>query len=56
MVGALDAADAARDAGRLAFGCYASANAGSRGPVTVAGVLVALTCIALRQAAGLHPY
>jgi hypothetical protein len=40
----------------LAFGCYASASAGSRRPVTIAGVLVAITCLGLRQAAGLHLY
>jgi hypothetical protein len=35
----------------LAFGCYASFTAGSRRPVTIAGVLVALICVGLRQAA-----
>jgi hypothetical protein len=40
----------------LAFGWYASAVARSRRPVTLAGVLVALTCVGLRQAAGLNLY
>jgi hypothetical protein len=37
----------------LAFGCYASATARSARPVTIAGVLIALTCLGLRRAAGL---
>jgi hypothetical protein len=37
--------------GVLAFGCYASASARSRAPVTVAGVLVVLVCAGLREAA-----
>ena len=40
----------------LALGCHASAGARSRRPVTIAGVLVALTCLGLRQAAGLRLY
>ena len=40
----------------LAFGCYASATAGSRRQVTIAGVLVALICLGLRRAAGLDIY
>jgi hypothetical protein len=35
----------------LGFGCYASVTAGSRRPVTVAGALVVLVCLSLRQAA-----
>jgi len=35
----------------LAFGCYASANARSRAPVTIAAVLVVLVCAGLRKAA-----
>jgi hypothetical protein len=35
----------------LAFGCYASLTAGSRRHVTIAGVLVVLICLGLRQAA-----
>ncbi len=35
----------------LAFGCYASLETASRRPVTVAAVLVVLTCIGLREAA-----
>ena len=37
--------------GVLALGWYASAISHSRRPVTVVGVLVVLTCLALRQAA-----
>ena len=35
----------------LAFGCYASLETASRRPVTVAAVLVVLTCAGLREAA-----
>jgi hypothetical protein len=35
----------------LAFGCYASFSRSSRGPVTVAAVLVVLVCLGLREAA-----
>ena len=35
----------------LAFGCYATLTAGRRGPVVIAGVLVMLTCLGLREAA-----
>jgi hypothetical protein len=35
----------------LAFGCYASFTAGSRRPAAIAGALVALTCLGLREAA-----
>jgi hypothetical protein len=35
----------------LAFGCYASLTAGRRRPVAVAGALVVLVCLWLREAA-----
>ena len=36
----------------LAFGCYASLTERRRWPITIAGVLIALTCVGLLQAAG----
>ena len=35
----------------LALGCYASFSAGRRRPVAIAGALVVLTCVGLREAA-----
>ena len=35
----------------LALGCYASFTAGRRRPVAIAGALVVLTCVGLREAA-----
>jgi hypothetical protein len=35
----------------LALGCYASLAGSSRGPVTIAAVLVVLVCLGLREAA-----
>ena len=39
----------------LALGCYASFTTGRRRPVAIAGALVVLTCIGLREAAARGP-